>query len=407
MKKPLSPQWRAETLAVRAGTNRAFQETSEALFLTSGYAYDGPDQAAARFSGDDEGFIYSRFSNPTVAMFEQRLAALEGAGYTKPIYCCAGATGMAAVTAAILCQLSAGDHMVASRALFGSCRYVADDLCRRFGIETTFIDGTRLENWAAACRANTTLFFLETPSNPGLEVLDIAAIGDIAHAHDARLLVDNVFATPVLQQPFVLGADIVVYSATKHMDGQGRVLGGAILSSDEAYIKDELQPFLRNTGPALSPFNAWVLVKSLETLALRVNAMSANAATLAQRLTDMASGAIKVTYPGMGTDKQAEIARRQMRAGGTLLTLEFRDGQEQAFEFLRALKLFDISNNLGDAKSLATHPRTTTHHRLTEEARLEQGVTPGLVRLSVGLEHKDDLWDDLAQALQSTIANSS
>ncbi|MEO1150136.1 MAG: aminotransferase class V-fold PLP-dependent enzyme [Pseudomonadota bacterium] len=401
-KKP-SNALRPETIAVRAGTNRAFQETSEALFLNSGYAYDSPEQAAARFTGDDPGYIYSRFSNPTVGMFEDRLAALEGAGLDQPLYCRATATGMAAVTAAVLCQMSAGDHMVASRALFGSCRYVADDLCARFGIETTFIDGTNLDQWSAACGDTTKLFFLETPSNPGLQILDLAAIARIAHERGVRLLVDNVFASPILQQPFAWGADIVVYSATKHMDGQGRVLGGAILSHDEAFITETLQPFLRNTGPALSPFNAWVLLKSLETLGLRVNAMSESAGALARRVHGAAKVGVRVTYPGLGDTTAATIARRQMVSGGSLLTLEFAGGQPAAFAFLSALSLFDISNNLGDAKSLATHPWTTTHSRLSEDDRLTQGVTPGLVRLSVGLEHVEDLWADLAAALDRAL----
>ena len=398
---PPKHPYRPRTRAVQAGVNRAFQETSEAMFLTSGYAYDSAEQAAGRFTGEDEGYIYSRFSNPTVEMFETRLAAIEGASW-----CAATATGMAAVTAALLSQLSAGDHMVASRALFGSCRYVADDLCSRFGIEATFIDGTDYEAWGRAVRPETKLFFLETPSNPGLEVLDIRAIADLAHLHGAKLLVDNVFATPILQRPLELGADLVVYSATKHMDGQGRVLGGAILGDDEDFLKDTLRPFLRNTGPALSPFNAWVLVKSLETLDLRVRAMSASAAKLADDLTAHLGGVLtKVTYPFRDDHPQAEVARAQMAAGGTLLTLTFagdaEQAQGQAFRFLNALELVTVSNNLGDAKSLATHPRTTTHHRLTEEARLAQGVVPGLVRLSVGLEDPADLLTDLDAALRS------
>ena len=394
--RPLRPR----TLAVRAGTKRAFQETSEALFLTSGYAYDGPEQAAARFTGEDEGYIYSRFSNPTVAMFEERLAAMEGAAW-----CASAATGMAAVTAAILCQLSAGDHMVASRALFGSCRWVAEMLCPRFGIETTFIDGTDEAAWRAAVRPETKLFFLETPSNPGLEVIDLEMVGRAAKDVGVRLLVDNVFATPVLQRPMDLGADLVVYSATKHMDGQGRVLGGAILGRDEAFLADTLRPFLRNTGPALSPFNAWVLLKSLETLALRVEAMSASAAALADRIGAHAGGALAhVGYPFRTDHPQHAVARSQMSAGGTLLTLTFagddETAQARAFAFLGALELLDVSNNLGDAKSLATHPRTTTHSRLTEEARREQGITPGLVRVSVGLEDPEDLADDILKALR-------
>jgi len=388
----LSRTLHPQTLAVHAGTNRAFQETSEAMVLTSGFAYDSAEQAAARFEGDDPGYIYSRFSNPTVEMLEKRLCAIEGAALARTT-----ASGMAAVTASLMCQLRAGDHMVASRALFGSCRYVADDLANRFGIETTFIDGSDIDAWGAATRANTKVFFLETPSNPGLQVIDIAAVAK-ARQGDIRLVVDNVFATPILQQPLALGADIVVYSATKHMDGQGRVLGGAILTNDAAYVEDELQPFLRNTGPALSPFNAWVLLKSLETLGLRVRAMAQTADTLARILADeVPRGA--VSYPGLPSHPHHEIAMGQMSAGGSLITIDFAGGKETAFAFLNALRLFTISNNLGDAKSLATHPWTTTHKRLSEDQRREQGVTPGLVRLSIGLEHHQDLWDDLRQSL--------
>ena len=389
---------RPKTLAVRAGLNRAFQETSEAMFLTSGYAYDSAEQAAARFSGDDPGHIYSRFSNPTVQAFEARLAALEGAKY-----CRATATGMAAVTAALLCQLSAGDHILASRALFGSCNYVVAELAPRFGIEVTLIDGTDIAHWQNAIQPNTKVLFLETPSNPGLEVLDIAPISAVAKIAGAKLVVDNVFASPILQRPLAFGADIVVYSATKHIDGQGRVLGGAILFDDEAFLTQSLQPFLRNTGPTLSAFNAWVLVKSLETLSLRVEAMSNSAALMAERLAGMGDVFARILYPYLNTHPQYDIAKRQMSAGGSLITIEFAGApdaaQARAFAFLNHLQVIDISNNLGDAKSLATHPWTTTHHRLAEQARLDQGVTPGLVRLSIGLEDIDDLWEDVEDSL--------
>ena len=399
-KSPSSPtNWRPRTQAIRSGINRAFQETSEGLFLTSSFSYDSAQQAEARFAGNDEGFIYSRYSNPTMEAFESRLALLDNAAW-----CRSTASGMAAVTAAILCQLKAGDHIVSSRALFGSCRYVVGELAPRFGAETTFVDGTDLEAWKAAVRPETTIFFLESPSNPGLEVLDIEAIAKIAKAAGARLIVDNVFASPVFQKPLELGADLLVYSATKHMDGQGRVLGGAILGNDEAFLKDELQPFLRNTGPSISPFNAWVILKSLETLDLRVNAAADSALELATRLEARASEHLThIHYPFLDSHPQAEIARRQMSKGGTLITVEFAGGPEtaqaRAFSFLNALRIIDISNNLGDAKSIATHPRTTTHHRIGEEARLEQGVTPGLVRISVGLEDVEDLWEDIANAL--------
>ncbi|MEM9988349.1 MAG: O-succinylhomoserine sulfhydrylase [Pseudomonadota bacterium] len=397
-KKDIS-SWGPRTKAVRTGVNRAFQETSEAMFLTSGYAYDNAEQAAARFTGDDDGFVYSRFSNPTVEMFENRLAQIEGASW------CAGtASGMAAVTAALLCQLSAGDHMVASRALFGSCRYVAENLCAQYGITTTFVDGKDLKAWEEAVRPETKVFFLETPSNPGLEVLDIAAIATLSKQAGAKLVIDNVFATPVLQHPLELGADIIIYSATKHIDGQGRVLGGAILGHDEAWRAEVLFPYLRNTGPTMSAFNAWVLGKSLETMDLRVRAMAKGAARVADSLSDHLGKSLKgIKYPFRDDHPQVEIAKQQMEAGGTLITIEFtgeaEEAQSKAFKFLNNLELIDVSNNLGDAKSLATHPRTTTHHRLTEEARLEQGVTPGLVRLSIGLEDPEDLIFDLLNAL--------
>lgn len=393
------PRWRTRTQAVRGGTVRTMQETSEAMFLTSGFAYDGPVQAAGRFNGEDPGFQYSRFSNPTVAMFENRLAGIEGAQWALGT-----ASGMAAISAAILCQLRAGDHMVSSRALFGSCRYVADELCSQFGIQTTFVDGTDLNAWADAVQPNTKLFFLETPSNPGLEVVDIAAVAKIAKAHGAKLLVDNAFASPVLQHPLALGADLVAYSATKHIDGQGRVLGGAILGMDQDWHTDVLLPYVRNTGPTLSAFNAWVLLKSLETLDLRVRAMAENAAQVADQLGTHLGGPLRtVRYPFRKDHPQHAIAKAQMEMGGTMVSIEF-DGdpdaaQAKAFRFLDALELIDVSNNLGDTKSLATHPRTTTHYRLTEDARLEQGVTAGLVRLSIGLEDHRDLVEDLEQAL--------
>ncbi|MEO1310418.1 MAG: O-succinylhomoserine sulfhydrylase [Pseudomonadota bacterium] len=387
--------FRPQTAAVRAGLNRAFQETSEGLFLTSGYAYESAEEAAARFAGEDPGYIYARFSNPTVEAFEARLAALEGARF-----CRATASGMAAVTATMLTLLSAGDHVVSARALFGSCRYVVEELCPRLGIASTLVDGTDLDAWRAAARPETKVFFLESPANPTLEIVDIAAIAEIAREAGARLVVDNVFATPILQKPFDLGANVVVYSATKHIDGQGRVLGGAILMNDEDYLKDQLQPFLRNTGPAMSAFNAWVLVKGLETLSLRVRAAQETAARLADLLA--ASPAVThVFYPGREDHPQYEIGRRQMAGGGTLVAFEVAGGQEAAFRFLNALQVIDISNNLGDAKSLATHPRTTTHHRLGEDARAELGVTPGLLRLSVGLEDASDLHADLERALNA------
>jgi len=388
--------WGAATKLVRGGLNRtAFNETSEALFLTSGYVYDTAEQAEARFAGEDaDGYIYSRFSNPTVEMFERRLALLEGAQA-----CRATATGMAAVTAAMLCQLSAGDHVVAARALFGSCRYVVEELCPRFGIATTLIDGRDLAAWRSAVRPETKVFFLESPSNPTLEIVDIPAVAEIAHRAGARLVVDNVFATPILQQPLALGADVVVYSATKHIDGQGRVLGGAILA-DQAFVDDHLQVFLRQTGPALSPFNAWVLLKSLETLALRVEAQARGGAEVADALAAQRQVA-RVLYPFRDDFPQSELARRQMRAGGNVVAFEIDGGKSAAFRFLNALQLVDISNNLGDSKSLITHPATTTHQRLSEETRAELGISPGLVRISVGLEDPADIAGDLVRALSA------
>ena len=384
---------RPATRLVRGGTRRSqFGETSEALFLTSGFVYEDAETAEARFKGEREGFVYSRFGNPTVAMFEQRLALIEGAEA-----CRGTSSGMAAVCFALMSLVRAGDHVVASRALFGSCHYIVTILLPRFGVETTLVDGTDLEQWRRALRPTTKAVFLETPSNPMLEIVDLAAVCKLAHAVGARVVVDNVFATPLLQQPIALGADIVVYSATKHIDGQGRCLGGAILGPEQ-YVKDELTPFLRNNGPSLSPFNAWVLLKSLETLNLRVERMCQNAATIANRLVGQ-RGVARVLYPFLDSHPQAALARRQMSAGGSVVSIELDGGKAGAFRFLNRLGLFDISNNLGDAKSLVTHPATTTHQRLNESERAELGITDGLVRLSIGLEDIEDLSEDLSAAL--------
>lgn len=394
MKSPTSPRtWRPRTQAVRGGTHRSpFQETSEALFLTSGYAYDNAEQAWARFKGEEAGFQYSRFGNPTVAMFEERMALLEGAPVAR-----ATATGMAAVTASLLCHLKAGDHVVAAKALFGSCRYVVEELLPRFAIASTLVSGPDLEAWRAAVRPNTKCFFFESPSNPTLDIIDLEGVAAIAHSAGARVIVDNVFATPILQRPMEHGADVVVYSATKHIDGQGRCLGGVILS-DEAFVKDHLQVFIRNTGPSLSPFNAWVLHKSLETLDLRVRAHCDNAQRIADHLA--AHGRIKrVIYPGRRDHPQHKLAMAQMTLGGSIVAFEIEGGREAAFRVENALALIDISNNLGDAKTLITHPATTTHQRLTPEARAELGISDGMLRLSVGLEDPDDLMADLDQAL--------
>jgi O-succinylhomoserine sulfhydrylase len=344
----------------------------------------------------EEGFIYARYGNPTVAMFEDRIAALEGAEAAF-----ATASGMAAVHASLMCQLKAGDHVVAARALFGSCLYIIETLCPRFGIGVTLVDGTDVAQWRAAMRPETKACFIETPSNPTLEVIDVRAVADIVHSAGARLVVDNVFATPMFQRPLELGADVVVYSATKHIDGQGRCLGGVVLGS-ERFIRDEVEPYVKHTGPALSPFNAWVMLKGLETLALRAHAQTDGAEALARWMTTGASAADKlerVIYPGLPTHPQHNLALAQMERPGTMLSFEVADGQAGAFRFLNALRLIRISNNLGDAKSLVTHPTTTTHQRLTEEARLRLGITPGLVRLSVGLEDPEDLRQDLEAAL--------
>jgi O-succinylhomoserine sulfhydrylase len=382
----------ATRLVHGGGLRSQFGELSEAMFLTQSFAYPTMEAAEARFKGEDPGFIYSRFSNPTVAMFEQRMCLLEGAEAAR-----ATASGMAAVTAALLAQLRAGDHIVAARALFGSCLYVVEDLLPRFGVASTLVDGADLAQWKAAVRKETKLFFLESPTNPGLEVYDIRAIADIAHEAGARLVVDNVFATPLLQKPFELGADVVVYSATKHIDGQGRCLGGVILAS-QALIEENIHNFLRQTGPALSPFNAWTMLKALETLPLRIAQQTASAARIADFLAKQKEIA-RVLYPFRADHPQAELARRQMTGGGTLVTFDVAGGKAAAFRLANALKIVKISNNLGDAKSLVTHPATTTHQRLTPEARALIGVGDGLLRLSVGLEDTDDLLDDLARGL--------
>jgi O-succinylhomoserine sulfhydrylase len=389
--------YRPRTRLVHAGQRRSqYGETSEAIYLTQGFVYPDAEAAEARFKGElsegEESFIYSRYGNPTVAMFEDRIAALEGAEAAF-----ATASGMAAVHASLMCQLKAGDHVVAARALFGSCLYIIETLCPRFGIGVTLVDGADLAQWREAMRPGTRACFIETPSNPTLEIIDVRAVAEIAHSAGARLVVDNVFASPMFQRPLELGADVVVYSATKHIDGQGRCLGGVVLGT-EKFIRDEVEPYVKHTGPALSPFNAWVMLKGLETLALRCHAQTDGAEALARWM----SGADKlerVIYPGLPTHPQHNLALAQMERPGTMLAFEVADGQAGAFRFLNALRLIRISNNLGDAKSLVTHPTTTTHQRLTEEARLQLGINPGLVRLSVGLEDPEDLRQDLEAAL--------
>ncbi|SHL42110.1 O-succinylhomoserine sulfhydrylase [Bradyrhizobium lablabi] len=387
-------RYRPETRLVHAGALRSqYGETSEALFLTQGFIYDSAEQCEARFKGEDPGFLYSRFSNPNISMFERRMIELEGAEAAR-----ATATGMAAVTTAILAPLKAGDHVVAAKAMFGSCRYVVEDLMPRYGIQSTLVDGLDLDQWKNAMRPNTRTCFLESPTNPTLDVMDISAIAEIAHQGGARLIVDNVFATPIWQSPLSLGADVVVYSATKHIDGQGRCLGGIILSS-EAFIAEHIHNFMRQTGPSMSPFNAWVLLKGLETLAVRVRAQTETAAKIADALASHPKIS-RLIYPGRADHPQAALVKKQMRAGSTLIGFEVKGGKAGAFRCLNGLKISRISNNLGDAKSLVTHPATTTHQRLAPEARAELGISEGFIRFSAGLEHADDLIEDFAAALE-------
>lgn len=383
----------AQTRLVHGGTVRSQHgETSEAIYMNSGFTYDDSEAAEARFKGEEPGYIYSRFSNPTVEMFQQRMALLEGAEAARGT-----ASGMAAVTTALMGQLKAGDHVVASRALFGGCRFVVEDYLPRWGVETVLVDGRDPANFAKAMKPNTKVVFTETPTNPTLELVDIKAVADIAHAHGALLVVDNVFATPILQKPLALGADLVVYSATKHIDGQGRALGGVILGSEELICGD-IHTIIRQTGPSMSPFNAWVMLKGLETLSLRVNQMTINAGKVAAFLADHPKVA-RLMYPGHETHPQFDLAQRQMSGGSTLVAFEVAGDQAQAFKVADALAIVLTSNNLGDAKSIISHPATTTHQRLSEEIREEAGITRSLLRLSCGLEDADDLIADLSFGL--------
>jgi len=385
--------WRDATKLVRGGTKRSpHGETSEALYLTSGFCYEDAETAEARFAGESDGFVYGRYGNPTVEMFEERLRLLEGAQA-----CYGTASGMAAVWGALSSHLEAGDHIIASKALFGSCYQIITNILPRFGITSSLVDGTDLDAWRAAVTPQTRCFFLETPSNPTLEIIDIKAVADIAHQSGSILVVDNVFATPILQKPLAFGADIVVYSGTKHIDGQGRVLGGAILSSAQ-FKEDQLKPMLRHTGPSLSPFNAWVMLKGLETLKLRVEAQSQSALDIATWL-ESTKGVSRVFYPGLASHAQADLAQTQMSGGGTLIALEIVGGKQAAFDLMARLKVIDISNNLGDSKSLITHPASTTHRAVGEQARAEMGISDGMLRLSVGLEDVRDLIEDLQQAI--------
>ncbi|HTH16614.1 MAG TPA: O-succinylhomoserine sulfhydrylase [Magnetospirillum sp.] len=391
---PTTRELRPRTRQVRSGLARTgFSETSEAIFMNSGYVYETAEEAEESFDGTRDRMVYSRFKNPTVAVFEERLAALEGAGA-----CRATSSGMAAVHAALVCQLKAGDRVVAPRALFGSCTWIIGDLLPRFGIEVEFVDGTDLGQWARALAKSTQAVFVETPSNPTLEIIDLAAVADLTHKAGGRLVVDNVFATPIFQSPLKLGADVVVYSATKHIDGQGRCLGGAVLGSAE-FCNDVLGPYLRHTGPALSPFNAWVLLKGLETLDLRVERHADNALKVARFLESRPEIA-RALYPGLESHPQHALAKRQMSGFGGVVSFDLAGGKSAAYKLLNGLEVIDISNNLGDAKSLACHPWTTTHQRLAPEDKLAQGIGEGLIRLSVGLEDADDLIDDLRLALE-------
>lgn len=385
--------WNPATIEVRGGLTRSdFDETSEALFLTSGYVYESAEEAEAAFAGESDHFIYSRYGNPTVAMLQERLRLLEGAEAAW-----ATASGMAAVFNALVASLQKGDRVVAARGLFGSCFVILNELLPRFGIDAEFVDGPDPAQWEKALSTPAQAVFFETPSNPMQELIDVAAVAEMAHAAGAVVIVDNVFATPVLQKPLPLGADIVVYSTTKHLDGHGRTLGGAILGSEE-FIFEKLQPWMRHTGPSISPFNAWVVLKSLETLSLRVEKQAASALEVGEFL-DSHPKVNRVIYPGLDSHPQRELARRQMKLGGTVVTFEINGGTDEAFRMLNSLELIDISNNLGDAKSLATHPATTTHRRLGPEVRQTMGITDGIIRVSVGLEDADDLQRDIEQAL--------
>jgi O-succinylhomoserine sulfhydrylase len=392
----MSEDWSTRTKLVHAGIRRSqYGEVAEAIFLTQGFVYDSAEAAEARFlkAGEDE-FIYARYGNPTVRMFEERIATLEGAEDAF-----ATASGMAAVNGALTAMLSAGDHVVSARALFGSCLYILEEVLTRYGVEVTFVDGTDLDQWRAAVRPGTKAVFLETVSNPTLEVVDLRAVAEIAHGVGATVIVDNVFATPIFSRALSLGADVVVYSTTKHVDGQGRALGGVILGTRE-FIRKTVEPYLKHTGAAMSPFTAWIMLKGMETLDLRVRAQAAGAAEIARGLEGDARLA-RVIYPGLASHPQHGIAMSQIGSGGTVIALDLEGGKEAAFRFLNALEIVTISNNLGDAKSIVTHPATTTHQRLAEETRAALGITPGLVRLSVGIEDPADLLTDIRGALDA------
>jgi O-succinylhomoserine sulfhydrylase len=387
-------KWNLETKLIREGLNRSqFGETSEPIYMTSSYVYDSPEQAEARFKGDEEGFIYSRYGNPTVQMFEDRLASIENADK-----CFATSTGMAAVFASLMCQLEKGDKVVSSRALFGSIYQILTKILPKYGIETVLVNGTDLNEWESAIDDKTKVVFFETPSNPTLEIIDIKNVCSLAKKFGAKVIIDNVFATPILQHPFELGVDIVVYSGTKHIDGQGRSLGGAIISDNEFHDK-LLKPFMRHTGASMSPFNAWIMLKGLETLKLRVDAQSDNALEIANYYKDNPN-IVNLIYPSKSTHSQFELIKKQMEKGGTILTMVVKGGKEEVFKIFNELDLIDISNNLGDTKSIITHPATTTHYSLGEEGRKEAGIPDGMIRLSVGLENANDIINDIDNAMK-------
>ena len=387
-------KWNIDTKLIREGLNRSqFNETSEPIYMTSSYVYDSPEQAEARFKGDEDGFIYSRYGNPTVQMFEDRLASIENADK-----CFATATGMAAVFASLMCQLETGDKVVSSRALFGSCYQILTKILPKYGIETVLVNGTDLNEWEAAIDDKTKAVFFETPSNPTLEIIDIENVCSLAKKFGAKVIIDNVFATPILQHPFDFGVDVVVYSCTKHIDGQGRSLGGAIISDNEFHDK-LLKPFMRHTGASMSPFNAWIMLKGLETLKLRVDAQSDNALKIANYYNDNPN-IVNVIYPSESTHPQFELIKKQMEKGGTILTMVVKGGKEEVFKIFNELELIDISNNLGDTKSIITHPATTTHYSLGEDGRKEAGIPDGMIRLSVGLENVDDIISDIDNAMK-------
>ena len=383
-----------QTQMVRGGTLRSnFGETSEAIFMNSGFAYNSAEVAESRFNGEEPGYVYSRYLNPTLKMLEDRLSLLEGAES-----CCVMASGMAAVFASIMCQIKAGDHFIASRVLFGSCFHIATKILPNYGVEVTLVDATNEEELKNAFKPNTKVVFVESPANPNLEIVDIKLIADLCKNNGSKLIVDNIFASPFAQSPFELGADIVVYSTTKHLDGQGRTLGGCVLGSEE-FIKETLLPFHRHTGPALSPFNAWIVLKALETYHLRIARQCDNAQKIAEFL-ESSPKIKRVLYPTLKSHPQYEIAKRQMKSGGAMIAFEVNGGKQETFKFMNSLKLIDISNNLGDSKSLITHPATTTHSNLSEEDRVQVGITESMCRFSVGLEYHQDLIDDITNALK-------